>query len=200
MQDKRKEILEFINNIKIAETKYIEQDADRSDFTNVIKYIRCEYEKNLLKCNFGEAKYYKLFLLLFLERIKQNMIFENKLVKIVEDEVTIFCENIYNISTETMRLTETKSSPQKPEKEDMSMISTYKSQKQKSKRSNYPQKISKMLKKWLEDNVNHPYPSEAEKAQFCEKTGLDVAQINNWFINARRRILPFIKGKYTDCE
>ena len=36
----------------------------------------------------------------------------------------------------------------------------------------------------------HPYPSEEEKAMLCQQTNLTLNQINNWFTNARRRLLP----------
>ena len=41
----------------------------------------------------------------------------------------------------------------------------------------------------------HPYPSEAEKQQLATVTRLSLVQVNNWFINARRRILQPILGQ-----
>ena len=52
-----------------------------------------------------------------------------------------------------------------------------------------PKHITDMLKTWLLDHADHPYPTEEEKRVFCDFTGLDICQISNWFVNARRRIL-----------
>lgn len=52
-----------------------------------------------------------------------------------------------------------------------------------------PRHITDMLKTWLLDHADHPYPTEEEKRAFCDFTGLDICQISNWFVNARRRIL-----------
>ncbi|CAH2292296.1 Tos8p [Pelobates cultripes] len=53
-----------------------------------------------------------------------------------------------------------------------------------------------LMYKWLEDNCEDPYPKDIEKAEMIEKTGLTRKQIEDWFINARRRALhkmtPFI--------
>ena len=48
----------------------------------------------------------------------------------------------------------------------------------------------KILKDWLFSNCYHPYPTDADKSTLCLQTGLSLQQLNNWFINARRRILP----------
>lgn len=48
--------------------------------------------------------------------------------------------------------------------------------------------ISK-FRAWLFNNITHPYPSEEQKRQLAAETGLTILQVNNWFINARRRIV-----------
>lgn len=48
----------------------------------------------------------------------------------------------------------------------------------------------KILKDWLFSHYKCPYPNEDQKDMLCMHTGLTLHQLNNWFINARRRILP----------
>ncbi|KAK6345851.1 hypothetical protein TWF730_010194 [Orbilia blumenaviensis] len=43
------------------------------------------------------------------------------------------------------------------------------------------------LQKWFLNNIQHPYPSEAEKQSLSEETGLSVRQVTDWFANTRRR-------------
>jgi hypothetical protein len=45
------------------------------------------------------------------------------------------------------------------------------------------------FRSWLFHNLTHPYPSEEQKKQLAQDTGLTILQVNNWFINARRRIV-----------
>ena len=55
--------------------------------------------------------------------------------------------------------------------------------------SKLPEKATSVLKKWLFEHSSKPYPDDDEKQRLCLLTGLSLTQINNWFINARRRIL-----------
>jgi len=57
------------------------------------------------------------------------------------------------------------------------------------KRENLPKPATNILRTWLFNHVDHPYPTEEEKQTLIGKTGLSLSQISNWFINARRRIL-----------
>ncbi|CAO3627173.1 unnamed protein product [Mucor fragilis] len=60
------------------------------------------------------------------------------------------------------------------------------------RRGNLPKSVTAILKQWLIDHSRHPYPTEEEKRGLRIKTDLTLNQISNWFINARRRILPLI--------
>uniref|UniRef100_A0AAF5Q4R8 Homeobox domain-containing protein n=2 Tax=Wuchereria bancrofti TaxID=6293 RepID=A0AAF5Q4R8_WUCBA len=57
------------------------------------------------------------------------------------------------------------------------------------RKTQLPARAVELLKTWLFLHSSHPYPSEKEKAVLSRETGLQMVQINNWFINARRRIL-----------
>ncbi|KAL4913520.1 hypothetical protein BDW62DRAFT_161123 [Aspergillus aurantiobrunneus] len=45
----------------------------------------------------------------------------------------------------------------------------------------------RILKDWLNDHSDHPYPDEEEKEELKLRTGLKRTQITNWLANARRR-------------
>jgi len=58
------------------------------------------------------------------------------------------------------------------------------------KRSRLPPNSVAIFRNWLFNHLDSPYPSEDEKEELALKAGLRITQVNNWFTNARRRILP----------
>ncbi|WMV21421.1 hypothetical protein MTR67_014806 [Solanum verrucosum] len=50
-----------------------------------------------------------------------------------------------------------------------------------------PKEATQILLNWWTTHYNWPYPTEGEKVRLAESTGLDPKQINNWFINQRKR-------------
>lgn len=50
-----------------------------------------------------------------------------------------------------------------------------------------PGDTTSVLKQWWQQHAKWPYPTEDDKAKLVEETGLQLKQINNWFINQRKR-------------
>lgn len=53
--------------------------------------------------------------------------------------------------------------------------------------SKLPSDATHILQNWWTIHNHWPYPTEADKIALAETTGLDQKQINNWFINQRKR-------------
>ncbi|KAG5899888.1 hypothetical protein JTB14_012351 [Gonioctena quinquepunctata] len=74
--------------------------------------------------------------------------------------------------------------------------------KNQKKRGIFPKVATNILRAWLFQHLTHPYPSEDQKKQLAQDTGLTILQVNNWFINARRRIVqPMIdQSNRAECS
>ncbi|XP_069388599.1 homeobox protein PKNOX1.1 isoform X7 [Paralichthys olivaceus] len=69
----------------------------------------------------------------------------------------------------------------------------------KNKRGVLPKHATNVMRSWLFQHIGHPYPTEDEKKQIATQTNLTLLQVNNWFINARRRILqPMLDASSSD--
>lgn len=53
-------------------------------------------------------------------------------------------------------------------------------------RSNYSTVVTRILTKWFEAHIDNPYPTEEERVEICEKTGLTRKQLRVWLINSRK--------------
>ncbi|XP_022241992.1 homeobox protein PKNOX2-like isoform X2 [Limulus polyphemus] len=73
--------------------------------------------------------------------------------------------------------------------------------KKKQKRGVLPKHATSIMRSWLFQHIVHPYPTEDEKRQIAAQTNLNLLQVNNWFINARRRILqPMLDASNPDAS
>jgi hypothetical protein len=52
-----------------------------------------------------------------------------------------------------------------------------------------PRSTVDYLKNWMmsPDHIAHPYPTEKEKLEIMEATGIELKQLTNWFVNNRKR-------------
>ncbi|KPM39918.1 hypothetical protein AK830_g6677 [Neonectria ditissima] len=46
---------------------------------------------------------------------------------------------------------------------------------------------TRVLRNWFATHLDHPYPSEEDKADLVQQSGLSKSQVINWFANSRRR-------------
>ncbi|KAG0353368.1 hypothetical protein BG005_007308 [Podila minutissima] len=46
-----------------------------------------------------------------------------------------------------------------------------------------------ILLKWINEHKSHPFPTKEEKVELCRQALITETQLNNWFINYRRRHL-----------
>ncbi|XP_026101850.1 homeobox protein PKNOX2-like isoform X1 [Carassius auratus] len=82
---------------------------------------------------------------------------------------------------------------------DLSSLLDADDKKSKNKRGVLPKHATNIMRSWLFQHLMHPYPTEDEKRQIAAQTNLTLLQVNNWFINARRRILqPMLDASNPD--
>ena len=62
----------------------------------------------------------------------------------------------------------------------------------KARRPNFPTTVTNILKSWLLSHTDNPYPSDEEKQALCEECDITLKQVEDWFINGRRRILRIL--------
>jgi len=204
MKEKNKNTVGLVEALAKTEIDYFHDCVNRGEMLSVIQRIGYGIEETIMKFNRERDAKGVITLFLILERLKKYLVFENFVLGLVESELEVFASN-FDFLTSTQYESENDKSGSNDEirvELIQSNISNKRHetslfcQRMKNKRANYPKKVSRILKNWLKENMNNPYPSESEKVMLMEFTGLDATQINNWFINARRRILPYMKSKY----
>jgi len=52
--------------------------------------------------------------------------------------------------------------------------------KRQKKRGIFPKTATNIMRSWLFKHIQHPYPSEDQKKQLAQETGLTILQVNNW--------------------
>ncbi|XP_061610610.1 homeobox protein Meis2b isoform X2 [Phyllopteryx taeniolatus] len=52
--------------------------------------------------------------------------------------------------------------------------------KRQKKRGIFPKVATNIMRAWLFQHLTHPYPSEEQKKQLAQDTGLTILQVNNW--------------------
>ncbi|XP_072126045.1 homeobox protein Meis1-like isoform X6 [Mobula birostris] len=61
-----------------------------------------------------------------------------------------------------------------------------KDKRRQKKRGIFPKVATNIMRAWLFQHLTHPYPSEEQKKQLAQDTGLTILQVNNWFARNTR--------------
>ena len=196
MSEVDNEIFGYLNRLVEYEGDFYRNKISKEDLS-----VKCdvliEFFSNtseLLESKFAFECICGIYILL--ERLKRSANLESRICAIIAEKMSNFSHMLNKRCADVRDLMAMQNEEEDSEVHCYSGMSNQEysgPRNVKQKRTNYPKKVSKTLKDWLSTNVLNPYPSETEKAVLCERTGLDQTQINNWFINARRRILPLLK-------
>lgn len=182
---------EFVN----LQTSFYAMRTDDESLRTTFKSVMTSFNDAVMEINQRDLRNYYTLLMFFLcRKLKSSLENEINNMHIISTIYECFKKELYDASMDCSFSSKSSISPiYKP----TSTLYTrdFNNQIKKSKRSNFPKHISRILKNWLIENVDNPYPTESEKQKLAENTGLDHTQINNWFINARRRIYPMLKNK-----
>lgn len=114
------------------------------------------------------------------------------------DKSTETNSNSESTSEETRHEFSIYESPQKKQKMANSKVIKFTQNRQ--RKGHLPEESISILKQWLFEHKQHAYPNEEEKLLLKEKTNLTLTQINNWFTNARRRILKTNKSNNSSSK
>lgn len=82
----------------------------------------------------------------------------------------------------------------KPKEEIEKEKKIKKEHRRRGKNSKIPLESTSIMQKWLLENFHDPYPTQVKKQEMARESKLTVYQVNNWFINARERVIKrFLK-------
>jgi hypothetical protein len=57
----------------------------------------------------------------------------------------------------------------------------------KRRRQNLPKESIEVMSRWFSEHSSHPYPTEQDKKALAAAANLREDQVNNWFVNVRKR-------------
>lgn len=189
---------EHVTEILDAKKKYFEGDINEYDLKKIVLKLE-NYYKIHRSVSLSSQKY-SLILILTIQRFRNLLLFEKNVVSIFNSECIKLEREVKCIVNKIGRMEEwyihnnRSCLNNSASTGDLIITNSYVT------RSNFSQKISKILRKWLKNNLINPYPSKMEKKMLSDKTGLNLSQIDNWFANARRRILPLMKKGFVDFD
>ncbi|CAD8108986.1 unnamed protein product [Paramecium sonneborni] len=112
----------------------------------------------------------------FFETLKQRMIDEKIYSTFTQIQTTQFFEEVTTQIQNKIKLYE--------DIQKLKLLSNYPTN---TKRT-YSKSANMILKKWLIENYNNPYPKQQQVDLLVKQTNLTNKQVLNWFINARNSL------------
>ncbi|KAL7347515.1 hypothetical protein P7C65_06s1g09050 [Encephalitozoon intestinalis] len=193
-------MVEHIGQILIAKEQYFQGMINEHHLKEVLLKIRKNYETCSNTHFFPNNLSHKLALFLIAEKFKYALLFEKNLVSIFDSECTKLQRKMDNIIDMMNVMNERDLYRYESYIRNNSSTNGWLGSSPHSRRANFPREVSKMLRRWLKEHLSNPYPTKIEKKILSKETGLKLSQIDNWFANARKRILPFMRKEFIDLE
>jgi Homeobox KN domain len=65
-----------------------------------------------------------------------------------------------------------------PQASNFNMVGENIDSRGKRRRGNLPKPVTDILRAWFHEHLDHPYPTEEDKQQFMQRTGLTLNQVS----------------------
>lgn len=78
-----------------------------------------------------------------------------------------------------------------PQSSNFNMVGETVDSRGKRRRGNLPKPVTDILRAWFHEHLDHPYPTEEDKQQFMQRTGLTLNQVSFSFYLVARSITDF---------
>nr|AKC35106.1 knotted-like 6 protein [Primula vulgaris] len=182
-------------NIPISTCGEIGVDPELDDFMGTYCAVLQRYKEDLSK-PFNEATTFLTSIESQLHDLCKDTIITPTTTSLASDDMAGSSEEEMSCGEVEAVESQESSVPRKGDKELKEMLlrkysgylsSLRKDFLKKRKKGKLPNDARTALLDWWNTHYRWPYPTEEEKVKLSEVTGLDQKQINNWFINQRKR-------------
>mmetsp|Transcript_29327 Transcript_29327/g.32579 ORF Transcript_29327/g.32579 Transcript_29327/m.32579 type:complete len:299 (-) Transcript_29327:150-1046(-) len=147
-----------------------------------LQQIECRYKVELIRINYVQERHMNQLIRLLKAQLKLRLVTQSEAERKVTRLASEFNSTKQALKTFVCGIISERQEKARPAKRKRQTLSKH---------------ATSLLETWFFNHLNHPYPSEQEKADLAKSCNLTTQQINNWFGNKRIRYKRKVDGNKT---